>query len=182
MLTRICQSAGAVIAAIWLATGVVAAPVSLSDSDIPTFAPASSTIIDVFVPSQPTPSKSVLTDPPQIGKQLPPTDTVLDVAGVPANSTIPTGIQSSDESAPVVDNNDSIAVQLSSHLPIARDKSQDARPSAAPSAQSPSTNFIARQDSSPLVIATPEPGSVGLLLIASAMFLGRRRSVSRQAR
>jgi hypothetical protein len=175
MLMRVCHRAGAVFAAIWLASSAIAAPVKFSDEpDFSTISPASPTVIDVIIPSGlPAPS-SVFTDAPPLSKSTA-ADDALDVAGGAVETGIPIDIDAHVFSAPVVANSEPMSVQVASRVAVDRGKSQD---SATPAAQplQPSPNFVARQQSSPLVIATPEPGSVGLLLMASASLLMRRRS------
>ena len=175
----VCHRAGAVFAAfgaaIWLATSVAsAAPIKFSDD--PDLSAASSPAPTVTNVANPTPSPvpgSVLTDAPPLTKAAS-ADDALDVAGGAAETSPRVNINSPVVSTPVVDSSEPMSVQVASHGAVDRAKSQDGSPSVATPAE-PSPNFIARQESSPLVIATPEPGSLGLLLLASCGLLARRR-------
>jgi hypothetical protein len=178
MLVWFCHRAGAVFAAVAavLLTACVAAAASVKFSDDPDFAATSSATPSAANVTIPTPSPvlgSVLTDAPPITKPAS-ADDALDVAGGAAETNPRVNITSPVVSTPVVDSSELMSVQVYSHDAVDRTKSQEASSPIA-SSTTPSPNFIARQESSPLVIATPEPGSLSLLLIASSGLLARRR-------
>jgi hypothetical protein len=174
MLLRSCLRAGAIFAFACLPTSTPAAVIQGSGFEISATPVPTKSVIDAGASPSIPDSKSCLTES-SLALNSASANDFFNVTNAAIGSEIASPSTTDASVAPIVDKEGSTDA-IVNHGVSSQTKSQPSP--AAPQAQQAPKAFVNK--SSPLVIATPEPASLGFMFLASTVLLARRRTSPRR--